>query len=143
MLSSSPVAAIGPRHLPKYLWIMFAAYLLASLAHFAHNAEFIVFYPNLPSWLTREHVYFAWLAITGIGVLGLAVTRTRWRTVGVALMGLYGAFGLDGLAHYTLALCGEHTLVANVTIWSEAIAGVLLLLACAVLVTRRLTLRPR
>ena len=25
--------------------------------------------------------------------------------------------------HYTLALCSEHTLVTNVTIWSEAGAG--------------------
>ena len=50
-------------------------------------------------------------------------------------MSVYGAFGLDGLGHYTLALCSEHTLATNVTIWSEALAGVLLMLAAA----RRLT----
>jgi len=45
----------------------------------------------------------------------------------LALLGVYGAFGLDGLAHYTLALCSEHTVLANVTIWSEALTGLLLI----------------
>jgi len=57
--------------------------------------------------------------------------------LGVAFIAAYGAFGLDGLAHYTLALCSEHTLVTNVTIWSEAIAGLLLLLAAAIASTRQ------
>ena len=58
--------------------------------------------------------------------------------MGVALVGAYGAFGLDGLAHYTLALCSEHTLATNITIWSEAVSGLLLLLVSAVLFVRRL-----
>jgi hypothetical protein len=35
----------------------------------------------------------------------------------------YGAFGLDGLGHYTLALCAEHTWAMNLSIWAEAVAG--------------------
>ena len=64
----------------------------------------------------------------------------------LVLLGSYGALGLAGLAHYTLALCSEHTLVANLTIWSEVAAGLLLLLASAVLFVRRLMAgraRPR
>jgi hypothetical protein len=49
--------------LPAHLWVLIAVYFVASLAHFAHNAEFIAFYPNMPSWLTREQVYLAWLAV--------------------------------------------------------------------------------
>jgi hypothetical protein len=44
----------------------------------------------------------------------------------VKVPALYGASGLDGLAHYTLALCSEHTLATNLSIWLEAAAGVAL-----------------
>ena len=127
--------------LPGWIWALVAAYFAASLAHFAHNAEYIAFYPNMPAWLTREHVYLAWLAVTGVGVLALIALRMGLHAVGVALVGLYGAFGLDGLAHYTLALCSEHTLATNVTIWSEAVSGLALLLASSVLLCRSALVR--
>jgi hypothetical protein len=39
------------------------------------------------------------------------------------VIAVYGALGLDGLAHYTLGLCSEHTWLANLTIWAEALSG--------------------
>jgi hypothetical protein len=124
--------------LPVPFLALLAAYFLASLAHFSHNAQYIAFYPGLPGWLTPEKVYLAWLAVSSIGVLGFVVRWFGWQSTSLLLLGLYGAFGLDGLAHYTLALCSEHTLVANVTIWSEAAIGLTVLLASAVLFSRRL-----
>ena len=123
--------------LPRYVWILAATYFVASLAHFTHNAEYIAFYPNMPAWLTAEQVYLAWLAVTCIGVAALVLLRLGFRAAGVAFVGLYGAFGLDGLAHYTLALCSEHTLATNLTIWSEAVSGLLLLLVSAVVLYRK------
>lgn len=123
--------------LPRHIWVWMAVYACASLAHFTHNAEYIAFYPNMPAGLTREHVYLVWLAITSMGLVGLACVRFGWRSSGMALLALYGATGLDGLGHYTLALCSEHTLAMNLTIWGEALAGVLLAVSCL------LTLRPR
>jgi hypothetical protein len=123
--------------LPKHLWVLVVVYFIASLAHFTHNAEYIAFYPGIPTWLTREKVYFAWLGITSIGVVAIVLFRFGVHAVAVPLLGVYGAFGLDGLAHYTLALCSEHSFLANVTIWSEAIAGLLLLLASALVFRRR------
>jgi len=113
-----------------------ATYFATSFAHFTHNAEYIAFYPAMPAWLTREHVYLAWLAVTGVGVLALLMLRLGLPAFGVALVGVYGAFGLDGLAHYTLALCSEHSLATNITIWAEALSGLLLLLASAVSLSR-------
>lgn len=98
-------------------------YFAASLAHFSHNAEYIAYYPNMPGWLDRENVYLAWLVVTAVGVGGLVATRMRWRGIGAILIAAYGALGLDGLAHYTLALCSEHTLVTNITIWAEGVSG--------------------
>jgi len=113
-------------------------YFVASLAHFAHNAQFIAFYPGMPAWLTAEKVWLAWLGVTSVGVAALAMAGFGLTTLAVACLGVYGAFGLDGLAHYTLALCSEHTVWANVTIWSEATCGVVLLIVSSLTLVRRI-----
>ena len=121
---------------PKPLWALLALYFAASLAHFTNNAEYIAYYPNMPAWITRETVYLAWLGITAIGVAGIVLSRLGWRFLGAVAILAYGLFGLDGLAHYTLALCSEHSWAMNLTIWSEAGAGLLLALCCAVWASR-------
>jgi hypothetical protein len=113
----------GSLHLPRHVWLLLALYGVASLVHFSHNAEYIAFYPNMPTWLTREKVYLAWLAITGVGIIGTILVAGGWRTTAALFFAAYGAFGLDGLAHYTLALCSEHTPAMNFSIWFEAAAG--------------------
>ena len=94
-----------------------------TLTHFAHNAEYIAYYPNMPAFFTRETVYWAWLAVSSLGVAGLIVSRMGLHALGALLLMAYGACGLDGLLHYTLALCAEHTLATNLTIWFEVLAG--------------------
>ena len=123
--------------LPKHLWILLAVYFVASLAHFTHNAEYIAFYPNMPGWLTRDKVYVAWMVVTSVGIAGLAALRLKLHALSSALIAVYGAFGLDGLGHYALALCSEHTLATNITIWSEASTGLCLLLAGAIAFSRQ------
>lgn len=138
-----PRCCLRSSTLPRYVWGLVAVYFLASLAHFAHNAEYISFYPGMPVWLTREQVYLVWFGITGIGGAAFVSSRfgaPRWA---LGLLGAYGAFGLDGLAHYTLALCSEHSLLANLTIWAEAVTGLLLLLAASLLLFRRQHLSRR
>jgi hypothetical protein len=108
-----------------------ALYFLASLVHFTHNAEYIAFYPNMPAWLTREKVYLAWLAVASVGAAGLAFLLVGWRTVSALCLVAYGALGLDGLGHYALALCSQHTLAMNFTIWFEVLAGAALAVCSA------------
>jgi hypothetical protein len=112
--------------LPKHVWILVALYFLASLTHFIHNAEYIAFYPNMPGWITRAQVYLVWLAITSAGVIGIALLGLRLEIAAALILAAYGALGFYGLAHYTLALCSEHTLAMNLTIWFEVITGALL-----------------
>jgi hypothetical protein len=121
---------LDPARLPRHLQLLVAAYGVASLVHFAHNAEYVAFYPNLPSWVSREWVYGAWLAVTAVGVGAVALALAGWRIAGGLGLAAYGVLGLTGLGHYTLALCSEHSLAMNLTIWSEALAG-LALAACA------------
>jgi len=116
-------------------------FFAANLTHFVHNAEYIAYYPGMPSWLTREKVYLAWVAAASIGLSSLLVYRTKLKVLGLALVATYGASGIDGLAHYTLALCSDHTLATNLTIWFEVLAGLSLLLASATLIGRTLSMR--
>src|SRR5437868_9429962 len=99
----------------RHLWACIALYFTASLIHFTHNAEYIAFYPNMPASITRESVYLVWLAITSVGVLGAGFMLAGWRTLAAVCLAAYGTFGLDGLGHYTLALCSEHTLAMNLS----------------------------
>jgi hypothetical protein len=126
------------RVVPRPVGLLVATYFAATLAHFSHNAEYIAFYPGMPSWLSRETVYMAWLAVTAVGAAAFLLAKVRLPALALLCLAVYGALGLDALAHYTLALCSEHTLLANITIWSEALTGLALLLASAVLFVRRL-----
>lgn len=107
---------------------MLALYTSASFLHFAHNAEFLGEYPNLPDSITRFDVYASWFGLVAIGLSGLTLYLTRWRRAGLALLGVYAALGLDGLLHYTRAPVGEHTAMMNFTIWFEVGAAVALML---------------
>jgi hypothetical protein len=125
--------------LPKHIQVLFVVFFVANLTHFVHNAEFIAFYPGIPAWLTRDTVYLAWIAGASLGLLGLLFFRTKLWLLGATLVATYGALGIDGLAHYTLALCSEHTLATNLTIWFEVSAGLSLLLASAMFIGRTLS----
>lgn len=121
----------------KLLPILALAYCAASLFHFAHNAEYIDEYPNLPAWLSSPQVYGAWLGVASVGLVGYLLMRYGFQRAGLAFLGVYGALGLDGFAHYTLAPSSAHTLTMNLSIWLEALTGVLLLAAALTLMLRR------
>jgi hypothetical protein len=116
--------------------VLFILYTLASLVHFSHNAEYIAFYPGLPAWMTRESVYLAWLAIASVGLLSLVAGWRDWSRISAVLLIAYGLLGTDGLLHYTLALCSEHTLATNLTIWAEVLLGVTLACTAAIRLSR-------
>jgi len=51
----APTIASSSR-IPGYLLVLLMVYGVASLIHFAHNAEFVFDYPHSPAWLTRSAV---------------------------------------------------------------------------------------
>ncbi len=122
---------MNPLHLfsqlPKPFLVLTAAYFLTSLGHFAHNAELLCEYPNLPAWLTRAKVYAAWLAITSVGLAGFILIKNKLVTAGLLLVATYATLGFDGLGHYAVAPMAHHTLGANITILSEVAAAAALL----------------
>lgn len=87
----------------SHIWILLATYFVSSRAHFIHNAAYIAYYPNLPSWISPDRIYVAWLADTAIGIAGLVAARLRLQAVAVMLIAIYGSLGPDGFAYYALA----------------------------------------
>lgn len=107
------------------------AYVAASLAHHAHNAWFLSWYPNMPGWLSPAGVMVAWSIETAIGMGGYALFQRGQRRPGLILIGLYAAAGLGGLDHYTLAPMTQHSFAMNVTIWVEVATAAMVLFAAA------------
>jgi hypothetical protein len=127
----------------SFLPVLLLTYMAASLLHFAHNAEFLGDYPNLPAWLTRSDVYFVWIGQAFIGLGGLALYLRGRQTPGLLFIGLFAAFGFDGLLHYSRAPFGEHTVAMNFTIWSEVVAAAALLVAVVFAVVKRIVGRDK
>jgi predicted branched-subunit amino acid permease len=113
-------------------------YGVASFVHFAHNAELLTAYPNLPGWLTSSKIYLAWLCVTVLGVLGYLLFRSKHQGLGFCLLTVYALLGLDGLVHYTRAPLLAHTAAMNFTIWFEVAAAASVLAALGAVAAARL-----
>jgi hypothetical protein len=123
---------LASTHYSTLLFLMLF-YGAASLLHFAHNAVYI------PSRLTSEGVWVSWCGIAAVGAMGYWLYRRVSRWAGLAMITLYGVFGLAGLDHYTVAPMSAHSFVMNLTILTEAAAAAALLVfvAHSMLLTRR------
>jgi hypothetical protein len=106
---------------------LFALYAAATLLHFAHNAQYLAQYPNLPTSWSRAEVYAAWCCVTALGLGGYGLYALGHPNIGRTVLGLYAAVGFGGLLHYTRAPMAHHSAIMNVTIWAEAAAAALLL----------------
>ncbi len=106
---------------------LFALYAAATLLHFAHNAQYLAQYPNLPASWSRVEVYVAWCGVMALGLVGYRLYVLGHFDIGLTILGLYAALGFGGLLHYTRAPMAHHSAMMNVTIWAEAAAGTLLL----------------
>ncbi len=113
-------------------------YCGASLLHFAHNAEYVADYPNLPAWISRTSIYVTWLAIFCVGLSGYLLYRSRFAFPGLILMAIYAILGLDGLLHYSRAPMAAQTASMNATIWIEVVAAAIALCAVSWLAVHRL-----
>jgi hypothetical protein len=130
-----------PGHTPRALLVLLLAYSAASLFHHVHNAEFLPQYPNMPAWLSPAQVYAAWLGVTLVGVAGYLLVRRGYQLAGLSAIAAYAALGFDGLGHYSVAPLSAHTMTMNLTIWLEVATALLLLVAVAGFLARRMRQR--
>ena len=125
------------RRASRVLGALLLLYAAVSLLHFSHNAEYLADYPNLPAWLSRATVYFAWCGAALLGITGYVLYRRAYRRLGLLLLLVYALIGFDGLLHYRLAPFSVHTGMMNFTIWAEVLAAALLLAAVISTALRR------
>jgi hypothetical protein len=121
----------------SFLVMLLLAQTATSFLHFAHNAEFLSDYPNMPAWLSPPMIYVAWLAVTAIGLGGYLLVRRGYEIAGLAILAAYAALGFDSLAHYSLADFGDHNAMTHLTIWLEAASAALLLAFAASALAKR------
>jgi hypothetical protein len=114
------------------LWILLLVYTAASLLHFVHNAVFVDEYPNMPEWLSSLKVMGAWCLVAAVGVAGCLLLYCGWRVAGLLMLAVYGALGLDGLGHYSLAPLSAHSPMMNLTIWFEVLTGAMVLILMSI-----------
>jgi hypothetical protein len=125
-------------HVPKVLLVLCLLYAAASLIHFAHNAESLADYPNMPEWLSRAKIYAAWLCLTAVGVVGCFLVHRGFQLIGLLVLALYAALGFDSLSHYVIAPFSAHTGMMHFTIWLDVATAAVLLVAAARLAARRM-----
>ena len=107
---------------------LFVLALVASAAHFGHNALFLDTYPG-PPWITGPGmVVVAWLIAAAIGVLGYRWHRRGHRTKALLALGAFCASCLLGFGHYFYGPPSPLDLLTNALIVCEGIAGAALLL---------------
>lgn len=134
-------ASINRLLAPGGMLIILILHGAASLFHFVHNAVFIEHYPNLPGWITVTGVYSTWICIASVGFTGYLLNRYGKPVFGLVAVLVYGAFGLDGLAHYALAPVSAHTLTMNVTILLESGTAVLVITVAILSLSHRWSAR--
>jgi hypothetical protein len=117
-------------------WLL-ASYAAASLLHFAHNAEHLLQYPNLPASWSRADIYLAWCSVTVIGLLGYVLYRAGFLRTGLTALTIYGALGFGGLLHYTRAPISHHSAIMNFTIWTEVACAAAFLISIASIAVRQ------
>lgn len=129
-------------HIPSHVWAIAALYGLCTFAHFAHNAEFLAYYPNLPDEFTREVIYLLWMGLSTVGMVALPVYMLGRCITALLLLALYGLLGLSCLAHYSVGAVDEHTLTANLLILFQGLSGLALAVKALREMGKQLSQRP-
>ena len=127
-----------PQHSTIHLLTrLIVLYLLTSLLHFIHNAEFIEIYPGLPAFWTRFGVYLAWAALTVVGLSGWILTKRGHAFIGLSLVAFYALLGMDSLGHYVAAPMSAHSPMMNLTILLEVFAATLVFIEAIRLIVKQ------
>ena len=103
------------------------ATLVASGAHFLHNALFLDTYPG-PPWIPGPgFVGLAWLVVAAILLCGYHWHRAGQHGKALAAVSVYGASCLAVFGHYLYGPPSELDLLPNVLIVLEGTSGIALL----------------
>ena len=119
------------------LTALVTANLLASVAHFAHNAVYLESYPG-PDWIPGPwFVVCYWLVAAAVLVSGYAEYRRCRSKAGLAGMGAYCLSSQLVFGHYLYGAPRDYDLLTNSLIVLEGVFGMALLIFIVGLARRR------
>ena len=97
---------------------------VSSVFHYTDNYLRYTQYPSgNPSLIARPTIWIAWLAFTGIGVLGFMLYRRgRWKPAGIYLA-IYSISGLVSPLHYRYGSLSDFDLLQHTFIVTDGLAG--------------------
>ena len=109
------------------LLILLIINVVSTSLHYTDNFLYNDQYPE-PAWITPNSIYISWIGLTLFGVAGyfLYVKGIFW--LAYLCLGIYSLTGISSTAHYFFPASEPFSLKMNVLIWSDAIAGISLLI---------------
>ena len=92
--------------------------------HYTDNAIFLEDYPE-PSWITTSGVFISWGIMTSIAIISywLYAKQNFWSSY--LFLSIYSITGLSSPTHYLYGELSQFSVKMHAFIWSDAIAGLL------------------
>ena len=96
--------------------------IISTSFHYTDNALFVDLYPE-PEWINTSGVFVTWGVMSLIGILGYWLYNQQKYWSSYLLLGIYAGTGLSSTAHYFYGALSQFSLKMHVFIWTDAIAG--------------------
>jgi hypothetical protein len=110
-----------------WLLVILIANLISTGIHYWDNYVSFDRYP-VPAWITIDGVRMSWLLLTVVGSLGyLLYCQQKWWLAYLCLT-IYVSTGASTPLHYLYAPMSHFMMRMNISIWSDGLAALLLIL---------------
>lgn len=110
----------------RWLLVLLAVNIGASVLHYVDNIVFFHTYPE-PPWISPQIIDAFWFVMTPFAVLGYVLYGKGLRAYSYLCLYLYSLMSLLVLGHYRYGSMSEMSLKINLLIITEAFAAVALI----------------
>jgi hypothetical protein len=118
---------MNPSTSPSRILLMgiLATNVVVTLIHYSDNAIHLANYPG-PTWFSQSGVMAIWVVMTLLSPIAYWLYVRRQFVAAYLCLGVYALTGLTSPGHYLYEGAQSMTVKMTVLIWSDAIAGLLI-----------------
>jgi hypothetical protein len=110
-----------------WLLVILLANLISTGIHYWDNYVSFDRYP-VPAWITLDGVWISWLLLTIVGGLGYWLYCQQKWWLAYLCLAIYVSTGASTPLHYLYAPMSHFMMRMNISIWSDGLAALLLIL---------------
>jgi hypothetical protein len=111
-----------------WLLVILLTNLISTGIHYWDNYISFDRYP-VPTWITLDGVWISWLLLTIVGGLGYWLyCQQKWWLAAYICLTIYVSTGASTPLHYLYAPMSHFMMRMNISIWSDGLAALLLIL---------------